>query len=90
MMKHHIPIEYKKHYHFSFGPDELLKMVGLQRREGEKALSQIMDKDYMSTIDNKIYCENVLEIQKEVDFARRIQERELKLRQSKRRFGIHA
>ncbi len=88
VLKQHIILEPKKTHHFSFGPKELLKMTGLEGAMGEQALKKVLGNRVMSVKTEKIYCEDLAEIKKEVDFAMKMQQRDAKLEASKRRQGV--
>ncbi len=83
LLKNHIAIEPKKHHHFTFGQKELMKMVGLEGPSGEQAMKKIISNRVFSIKNEKIYCEDIVEIQKEVDFALKMQQRDAKLEASK-------
>lgn len=85
LLKQHIPLEPKKTFHFTFGPNELLKMTGLEGPAGESAVKKLLGHRVMSVRNEKIFCEDIAEIKKEVEFAMRMQERGAKVEASKRR-----
>lgn len=87
MLKQHVAIEPKKTFHFAFGPAELLKLTGLEGPAAEVALKKLLGHIKISVRNDKIFCEDISEIKKEVEFAMRMQERGAKLEASKRRVG---
>ncbi len=84
ILKQNIQISKKRPYKFNFGGDELLKMVGLEGSEGKQALNEMLNKKFLQIQNNKIYCEDIAELQKEVTIAYNMQQREMKLAASKR------
>jgi len=84
MLKQHVPLEEKKAHQFSFGSADLLKMVGMSGPESDAALKKLLAHRSITIVDNKIHCNDVIEIKKEVDFALKMQARNLKLAESKK------
>ena len=85
IMQNHIPIKPKRAYLFNFGPNELIKMVGMTGKEGETTLEKMFSNPIMSVRSGKIYCDDVNQLKKEVQFSKRQQEREMKIEQSKQK-----
>ncbi len=60
---------------FDFGPDELIKFVGLNNQEGKLALKHLFDVDHtINIIDGKIVSKDISSIQKAINVIKRNQE----------------
>ena len=70
--KNHIPILSKGKYTFEFGGSDLLKMVSLDPRKDEGQLVNIFNKNRWLRLDgNRIVCNNLAELEKQVSFYRK-------------------
>ena len=83
IMKNHVPIVVGKSHHFNFGLDELIKMVGLDREKESHVIDKMTSSSFISIKANTIFCDDVSELRKEIDIAKRMREREVKREQSK-------
>ncbi|MDC7224929.1 MAG: cyclic nucleotide-binding domain-containing protein [Spirochaetales bacterium] len=57
---------------FSLGPEDLIKMAGLQNAEGRPALEKLMAECKLSIMDNHLHANDVLEIKKNADYYRKM------------------
>lgn len=88
MLKDHVQFAPKQPYHFTFGTSELLKMVGLDGQEGDKAVNELLSHKNIQIMGNKIYCDDISVLKKEVEFFQKMQERESKREASRRRQNL--
>ena len=88
IMKNHIPIIKKRYYNFNFGLDELIKMVGLNEDQKQLVTDEVLTSRIISIKANSIHCEDIFELKKEVDFARRNEEREMKRESYKQKLNL--
>ena len=79
ILKAKISLETNRGYLFSFGVNELLKMVGIEEDE-DSLINEMMEGNNIFLNNNKLECKSILELKKEVDFAKRMQEREMRLK----------
>jgi CRP/FNR family transcriptional regulator len=64
---------------FDFGPDEMIKVVGLNHQDGSVAIKKLFDNDKtFSLIDGKIFCKDVASIEKNVHVFKRTMDLERK------------
>ena len=84
LMKKHVPIQSGASYTFPFGIEELCKMVGYDKEEGDQHIQKLLEDRSISVENNQITCNNIAEIKKAVDFAMRMQSRDDKLESRKR------
>ena len=79
--KNHVPIVSKGKYTFEFGGTDLLKMVGLDPKKDEHHLVNIFNKNRWLRLDgNRIVCNNLSELEKQVAFYRKKSSMEKKRR----------
>jgi len=79
LQKSRVPIKDNSSYTFDFGPEELLKFVGMTEREGSLHLKELMTKDRtISIVDDKIVSSDVSSIEKEMNIIKRSIELEKK------------
>ena len=71
--KNRVNIRPKETYSFNFGTQELMHMVGLNKQEGNQAISEMMANKRLEAMDNKIFCSDVDEIQKQAEYYRKMQ-----------------
>ena len=71
--KNRVSIRPKETYSFNFGTQELIQMVGLSQQEGNQAISEMMNNKRLQAMDNKIFCNDVDEIQKQAEYYRKMQ-----------------
>lgn len=83
LLKQHVVIGKKIPHQFSFGPKELLKLVGIEGPDGEIAINKLLQHRCISVAQDKIFCSDTEEIKKEVDFALKMQERGAKVAANK-------
>ncbi|MFC1503917.1 Crp/Fnr family transcriptional regulator [Spirochaetota bacterium] len=83
LQKAHVRIERKQAYAFSFGADELVKMIGMSDAEGKDTIQELLKNKLMSIRNNKIYCEDVEDIDKQVQYFKKMQVLEAKRQASK-------
>ncbi len=75
LQKNRIAIKEGVSHTFDFGPDELIKFVGLNSMEGKLAIKNLFDNDKsMDIVDGKIMCKDVSNIQKAINVIKRNQE----------------
>ena len=67
-----IPITHNASYTFDFGPDELIKMVGLPADEGNLLIQKLFENTKVKLIENKITVTNLEELVKQVDFYKKM------------------
>ncbi len=78
ILKKKIPIEPRKGYTFDFGPKELLKMIGMPEDQGAMYLRQLFENKKIQLRDNKIYVTDLEELEKQVNYYKKMQELEQK------------
>ena len=83
-MKNRLPIVPKQTYHFTFGAEELIKMIGVEKEEGKEVIKKLLENRHFSIENDRIYCDDTSELRKEVEFSHKMQERDLKLENYKR------
>ncbi len=79
LQKERVTIQEGISHTFDFGPDEVLKFVGMNNQEGKLALKRLFDMEKsIQVIDGKIFCKDVSSIQKAINVIKRNQELERK------------
>jgi hypothetical protein len=71
--KNRIPIAKGGKYTFQFGPNELLKTVGLSSDKGNPYIRKMFENKWMVLADNKIATSDVEQIQKQSDYYRHME-----------------
>ncbi len=68
-------IQIKPHgtYSFDFGPNELINMVGMQHDEGMIMIKEVFNNKKVQIIDDRIYCSDIEEIKKQVDYYKKME-----------------
>jgi CRP-like cAMP-binding protein len=82
--KARVPIENGEAYTFDFGTKELINMVGLPMNEGSKALKEVMQNSKIKSVDNRIHCSDIAEIEKQAKYYRKMQKIEQSRKQQRR------
>jgi len=67
-----IPISHNTSYSFEFGPDELIKMVGLTVDKGNLLIQKLFENKKFQLEDNKIVVTNLEELFKQVEFYKKM------------------
>ncbi len=67
-----IPIIHNTSYSFEFGPDELIKMVGLTVDKGNLLIQKLFENKKFQLEDNKIVVTNLEELLKQVEFYKKM------------------
>lgn len=70
--KKRVPFQDKTSHTFSVGPEDLIKMVGLQTAEGRPVLEKILKECNMRIIENKLHTDNVMDVKKNSDYYRKM------------------
>ncbi|MDD5067396.1 MAG: cAMP-binding protein, partial [bacterium] len=78
VLKQRIPIEHRMEYVFEFGPNELIKMVGLNEAEGSIHIRQLFENKKLVLQNNKIKITDLEELEKQVSYFKKMQEMERK------------
>jgi len=78
VLKKQIPIEHKLEFTFDFGPQELIKMVGLKEDEGNILIRKLFENKKFSLVNGKIHISDVEELEKQVNYYKKMQELEQK------------
>lgn len=71
--KNRVPIRPNGDYVFDFGPKELIHMVGLSKVEGEKALMDLTKNTKIKSVDGRLVCTDIDDIQKQAVYYRKLQ-----------------
>ena len=74
--KNRIPLYVQAPYTFSFGPDELFNMVGLNRQQGRSLLAGMLRDKRIEVVNDKIHTNNVKEIIKLAEYYQKMDRRE--------------
>jgi CRP-like cAMP-binding protein len=82
--KARVPIESGDAYTFDFGTKELINMVGLPMNEGSKALKEVMQNSKIKSVDNRIHCSDIAEVEKQAKYYRKMQKIEQSRKQQRR------
>ena len=83
LLKVRIPIVPRKSYHFHFGVNELKKMIAVDPEETEQAMQDILLEKIITLKEEKVFCADVTFLQKEVEFAKKMQQRNKKIQSRK-------
>jgi CRP-like cAMP-binding protein len=67
-----VPISHNAEYTFEFGPDELIKMVGLPADKGQLLIQKLFENKRFSLQDRKISVTNLEELAKQVEFYKKM------------------
>jgi CRP-like cAMP-binding protein len=81
-----VPIRAGEAYTFDFGTRELINMVGLPTNEGQQAVRELLHNTKLKAMENRIYCSDVEEIEKQAKYYRKMQRIE-KTRKDQRRIS---
>jgi len=73
-----VPVERGTQYTFDFGPEELIKMVGLPADEGNLLIQKIFENKKFKLLEQKINCMDLEELEKQVDFYKKMDSLERK------------
>jgi CRP-like cAMP-binding protein len=88
VQKARVRIKSKETYEFPFGPKELISMLGFNQAEGNIHLKTLMENRAFSlTADKKLYCSDLEEIIKNVEFYMKMQQRKQEIAQNRLRMG---
>ncbi len=71
--KNRVPAKPGSGYTFDFGPKELINMVGLPVAEGNLVLKKVLENKKVQIMDSKIHLGDVLEVQKQTEYYRKMQ-----------------
>jgi CRP-like cAMP-binding protein len=82
--KSRVSFQAKMSHTFSLGPEDLIKMVGLQNAEGRPALEKILKESNMSIQNNRLHTDNVMDVKKNADYYRKMALRKLSREKSRR------
>ncbi len=77
-----IPIEHKAMHSFDLTPSDLIKMLGFSPREGEDLINQLFTNKKFSLVNNKIHCNDLEELKKQVEYYKKMEEMERKREKS--------
>jgi CRP-like cAMP-binding protein len=80
--KNRVQIKYGVAYNFDFGPKELINMVGLQPEEGKSIIQEIFKIKKFQLVDNKITLTDIEELQRQVDYFKKMELLEKKRKSS--------
>jgi len=87
-LKHKLELKKAASYTFSFGPMDLLKMTGLDLNEDKKLIDNLIkNSKFRITDDGKIFCNDLEEIQKQVDYIKKMEQMEKKREAQKKLYG---
>lgn len=70
--KQRVPINSDSHS-FSFGPIELINMLGLSKEEGASAIRKLFENNKFKIVDNRIQVSEKVEIEKQVKYYRKME-----------------
>jgi CRP-like cAMP-binding protein len=84
--KNRIPIKKGTAHSFEFGPKELITMVGLSDTEGKEIIHEIFTNKKFELLDSKIVAKDIEEIQKQVDYYKKMEILEQKRKNSKQTY----
>jgi CRP-like cAMP-binding protein len=73
MEKNKIPMNKGASYSFSFGPKELINMVGLSSEEGRDIIREIFKSNKFQLVENKIMVTDLDEIRRQVDYYKKME-----------------
>ena len=80
LLREKVPIVENQGYRFPLGKEEVLKMLGVEGKEVDDAFSQIFADGVVSVEGGKLQCKDVSDLSKEVDFARKMEQRNRKIK----------
>lgn len=83
LLKEKVPIESHRKYSFSFGQEEVFKMIGIEQEKVALAFNKILDGNVIFVDQGRLHCRDVTALQKEVDFARKMEQRSRNIKSSK-------
>lgn len=83
--KDHQDYTIKKPYTFGIGPDNLIKMVGLDKSEGKEAISKLFEEAQLEIKTGKIHSSNITLIKKSSDFHKRDAERKRNIAENRKK-----
>ncbi len=81
--RNHMDVKSEKAYFFEFGPNELATMLGLPKAEGYWIASKLIENKSFQIQSGKIFVQHIRDVLKESESFKHLQEREMKLRESK-------
>ncbi|HBE03779.1 MAG: hypothetical protein A2096_09425 [Spirochaetes bacterium GWF1_41_5] len=73
LQKNHIKTEPKKAHMFGFGAKEIIKFLGLDDLNGNQIIHDLLKNPKISIRNDKIYCEDIEDISKQVQFYQKMQ-----------------
>lgn len=73
VQENRIPIAHNEKYTFDFGPDELIKMVGLSMDKGNILIQKLFENKKFKIQDGKITVLDLEELSKQVDFYKKME-----------------
>ncbi len=79
VQKKHIAMDHRTEYVFDIGPKEIKNMLGIDEEPVQAAIDTIFKGNIMGLKGDKFYCKNLLELEKEVDYARKMEQRKRKI-----------
>ncbi len=82
--KNRVKFTSKLSHTFTLGPEDLIKMAGLQNAEGRPALEKLMNECHISIMENKLHATDVIEIKKNADYYRKMALRKAQREASRR------
>jgi len=71
--KSRVPMRSGTSYAFDFGPKELISMVGLPPNDGNLVVHKLLENNKLRLVDNKITALDLLEIEKQTEYYRKMQ-----------------
>jgi CRP-like cAMP-binding protein len=71
--KARVPMKQGASYAFDFGTKELVNMVGLPVAEGNLVVKRLLDNKKVQVLDDKVAVNDVTDIQKQVEYYRKMQ-----------------
>ena len=84
--KNRIDYSVKKPYTFNFGPDNLVKMVGLDKAQGKVSLDKIFQEAKLEVKGDKLFSPDVTVIKKSADYYRKNEARRRSIEASRNRY----
>jgi CRP-like cAMP-binding protein len=84
--KNRIDFSSKRPYTFNFGPDSLIKMVGLEKGEGKKSLNKIFQEAKLEIKGDKIFSPDITLIKKSSDYFKKNENRLRSIEASRGKF----
>jgi len=70
--EHRVPIIHNASHSFDFGPDELIKMVGLPIDKGNLLIQKLLENKKFRLQENKIVVTDLEELKKQVEFYKKM------------------